>query len=154
MLKELDRVVLTAPLMSEGLECGDVGTIVLAAATAKHLRSSSRLSTVKPPPSRRSRLPMCDQSDRGKSSTLDSSPHGEAQKRPGSFRHRALRVELRDPPSPLGYGGQAPGLRDLETCVLVHSTHPAAGAAARGGFGLRFRNVGDHRFGRQQQGRD
>ena len=29
MLKELDRVVLTAPLESEGLECGDVGTIVL-----------------------------------------------------------------------------------------------------------------------------
>lgn len=29
MLKELDRVVLTAPLASEGLECGDVGTIVL-----------------------------------------------------------------------------------------------------------------------------
>ena len=28
MLKELDRVVLTAPLLPEGLECGDVGTIV------------------------------------------------------------------------------------------------------------------------------
>ena len=29
MLKELDRIVLTAPLVSEGLERGDVGTIVL-----------------------------------------------------------------------------------------------------------------------------
>jgi hypothetical protein len=29
MLQELDRVVLTAPLASDGLECGDVGTIVL-----------------------------------------------------------------------------------------------------------------------------
>jgi hypothetical protein len=96
---------------------------------------------------------MCGQLDRGKSCTRGSSP--PAKKRPGSFRHRALPVsELRDPPSPLGSGGQAPGLRDLETFVLVHPAHAAAGAAARGGFGLRFRNVGDHRFGRQQQGRD
>jgi hypothetical protein len=29
MLKELDRIVLTAPLASEGLERGDVGTIVM-----------------------------------------------------------------------------------------------------------------------------
>ena len=30
MIKELDRVVLTAPVPEEGLECGDVGTVVHA----------------------------------------------------------------------------------------------------------------------------
>ena len=42
--------------------------------------------------------------------------------------------------------------------ATAHEERPTgrlvAGAAARGGFGLRFRNVGNHRFGRQQQGRD
>ena len=28
MIKELDRVVLTTPVPEEGLECGDVGTVV------------------------------------------------------------------------------------------------------------------------------
>jgi hypothetical protein len=37
MLKELDRIVLTAPLASEGLERGDVGTIV-ATVEAAHVR--------------------------------------------------------------------------------------------------------------------
>ena len=50
---------------------------------------------------------------------------------------------------------RTPGPLDPRTArVLVHPAHPATGAAALWGVGLRFRNVGDHRFGRQQQGRD
>ncbi len=35
MIKELDRVVLTAPLAEEGLEIGDVGTVVHVYADGK-----------------------------------------------------------------------------------------------------------------------